>query len=327
MQLRFHLTRAAIALTFALATSFASSAIADTNTEKVGKPNGTPFEAKCPPNQAMVGWAYNYGDSLLAIGPMCESIANGQLSGQPPVASPKTVFGASSGSTGGEGVVCKPEYGAVESISVVTGPDLRVLSIRATCRPFVGSGHGGSLLTAPMKTTGAIAPGGKSGVGCGNHVYATGFVGSFIDGGPHPGIQSLGLICHDDADNTPPPPPQNADNGDDQDNGDQVNVDNGNGDDGNGDGNGNGNGITINGLPFQIQINLGPGQNGINFGPKGKLRTANDDTTIYSDKGNTEIAYLQRGQKVLVIGCEKKGKGWCQIAKPTPGLVWGGDLK
>jgi len=107
----------------------------------------------------------------------------------------------------------------------------------------------------------------------------------------------------------------------------EASHDNGNGDDGNGDGNGNGNGITINGLPFQIQINLGPGQNGINFGPKGKLRTANDDTTIYSDKGNTEIAYLQRGQKVLVIGCEKKGKGWCQIAKPTPGLVWGGDLK
>jgi len=85
-----------------------------------------------------------------------------------------------------------------------------------------------------------------------------------------------------------------------------------------GDDNGNGNALT-----FEINIDA----NGITFGPKGKVRVTRETTTLYSDKGNTEIDYLDKGQKVVVAACENKGKGWCQVIKPRPGLIWGGDLK
>lgn len=318
-------THGIIALALALATSFASGALADTQSDKIGNSSGTKFESHCPPGQVMVGWAYNYGDVLLAIGPACQNVVNGALSGAPDVAR-DTVAGSSTSAAGSESYACKPEYGAVQTVSVMTADNLRIVALRATCRNLVGSGKGGSSISPPTKTTGAVAVAAKSGIGCGTGSHATGMYGSYVDGGPRPGIQSIGLFCRVDGQDDIALPPQNADTGDDQGDNDQANLDTGNGnDDGNGDGNGNG--ITINGLPFQIQINLGPGQNGISFGPKGKIRVATDDTTVYSDKGNTEIAYLAKGQKVQVIGCEKKGKGWCQIVKPTPGLVWGGDLK
>lgn len=312
-----------VALTLALTTSFASGALADTKSEKIGNPAGTQFESRCPPGQVMVGWAYNYGDVLLAIGPACQSVVDGQLSGAPDVAR-QTVAGASTSAVGSDSYACKPEYGAVEGMTVSTAADLRIVSFRATCRNLVGSGKGGSLLSPPLKTTGAVPVAAKAGSRCQTGSHATGLYGSYVDDGRHAGIQSIGLFCRVDGQDDTALPPQNANTGDDQDDNDQANLDTGNGND---DGNGDGNGITINGLPFQIQINLGPGQNGISFGPKGKIRVATDDTTVYSDKGNTEVAYLAKGQKVQVIGCEKKGKGWCQIVKPTPGLVWGGDLK
>ena len=292
MQLSLRLVHGLVAMTFALAVGFVSTALADTKSDKIGNPSGTPFTSKCPPGQVMVGWAYNYGELLMDVGPACLAPVNGQLSGTPDV-NPKTVAGSSSPAVGSDAYACKPEYGAVEKITVATSADLRVVSFRATCRNLQGSGKGGSSLSPPMKSTGVVAA--KSTVGCETGSHATGIYGSYVDGGAHPGIQSIGLLCRVDGEDDTAPPPQNADNGDDQDNGDQATIDDGNGDDGNGNGNGNddSNGFTIDGLPFQIQINIGPGQNGVNFGPKGKIRVAADDTTVYSDKGNTEIGYLQ----------------------------------
>lgn len=297
------------------AAGFATGAMADTKTEKVGRPGGTSFEAHCPAGQAVVGWAYNFGDVLMALGPMCQAFSDGAPSGTP-TAAPENIFGAEGG-TGSGSAVCQARYAPVAGLTVYTAPDLRVLSMRTTCRPMPGAVKGGSELVAYTKVTGLDAlraAGSKAphvATACPTGSYTTGIYGSFADGGAWPGIQSIGLICHDD---TATDDTGNDDSSDMADTGDQ-----GNGDDGNG--------ITINGFPFQLEINIGPGQNGLNFGPKGKVRTVREATTVYADKGKTELGSLDAGAKVLAFGCEKNGKGWCQIGKPMRGLVWGGDLK
>ena len=142
--------------------------------------------------------------------------------------------------------------------------------------------------------------------------YATGIFGTASKSLATGGVMSLGLFCFsadtpktDDTADTGDDDTQQADTGD---NGDDTgdNADQGNGD-------------------LHLQITIGP--DGITFGPQGKVRVLKQASTLYSDKGNTEIDYLDKGQKVVVVGCEDKGKGWCQVIKPKPGLIWGGDLK
>lgn len=105
----------------------------------------------------------------------------------------------------------------------------------------------------------------------------------------------------------PEPQPVNDDDGDDDDNG------HGDGDFGFGNG----------GIRFQIDLGAGT----VKFGSHGKVRTVREETTIYRRKGEREIEFLEPGDKVTVLACEKKGRGWCAVVKPVPGYVWGGDLK
>jgi len=76
-------------------------------------------------------------------------------------------------------------------------------------------------------------------------------------------------------------------------------------------------------LHFQIDVNGST----IKFGNKGKVRVVDEPTTIYKSKGEDELDYLDSGDKVVVVACEDKGKGWCAIVKPDVGYVWGADLK
>jgi hypothetical protein len=291
----------------AAAAGFATGATADTQTDKVGNPGGTPFTAQCPSGNALVGLAYNYGNEMLAIGALCQPIEGKELTGERD-ANPRNVYGLSGSQS--QAYFCKPDYGEVRSLNISLNDKGYVHHLRVICAK-VGGGHGSSTsgATATLNPTASTTP---SGVGCPQpNSYATGFVGAYSTYG----IRNLGLICHDVRDD------QAADtSGDDADQ-DTANADTG--DQGDGD-----NSITIDGFPFQIEVNIGPDQGGINFGPKGKTRTVRDGgTTVYADKGSTELGSLDKGAKVLTIGCEKGGKGWCQIAKPIPGLVWGGDLK
>jgi hypothetical protein len=142
--------------------------------------------------------------------------------------------------------------------------------------------------------------------------YATGIFGTASKSLATGGVMSLGLFCFsadtpktDDTADTGDNDTQQVDTGD---NGDDTgdNADQGNGD-------------------LHLQITIGP--DGITFGPQGKVRVLKQPSTLYSDKGNTEIAYFDKGDKVVVLGCEDKGRGWCQVVKPQPGLIWGDDLK
>jgi hypothetical protein len=221
--------------------------------------------------------------------------------------------GTAAGAAGAGSAECTDRYAPVTGLTVYTAPDLRVLSMRTTCRPMPGSKGGSALLyythflddsqgdgIPALKAAGTRAP--HVIVKCPDKSYATGVFGASAEGGPHPGIQNIGLVCHDGRDD-------NDDRDHDHDHGD------------------NNNGIILNGLPFRIVINIGPGQGGIDFGIGGKVRVAREATTIYADKGKREIGYLKKGASVKVRGCERGGKGWCQITQPMSGLVWGGDLK
>jgi hypothetical protein len=83
------------------------------------------------------------------------------------------------------------------------------------------------------------------------------------------------------------------------------------------------NGFVFGKLHFTIDVNGAT----IKFGNKGKVRVVDEATTIYKSKGEDELDYLDSGEKVIVVACEDKGKGWCAIIKPKVGYVWGGDLK
>jgi hypothetical protein len=226
------------------AAGLATGAAADTKTEKIGRPGGTPFEAHCAAGQAVVGWAYTFGDVLMKIAPTCQDFADGVPSGTPAV-SPKNLRGAEGGD-GANGAVCKDRYAPVVGLTVYTAPDLRVLSLRTTCRPMPGSGQGGSVLLRytdvdgidALKAAGSSAP--HVATNCPTGSYATGAFGAFVNGGPHPGIQSIGLVCHDDA------------GGDGDGNGKGKGK-------GGGNGHGHGGGISIDGFPLQLEINIGPG--------------------------------------------------------------------
>jgi hypothetical protein len=289
------------------AAGLATGALADTKTDMAGSGSGTLFTAQCPPGNALIGIGYNYYMTLMAVGPLCQPIKNGQRTGEP-LLTPDDVYGAAADQS--ETYACKPEFGEVRSIGVspvINGKQVHHISINcATLGRSSGSTLPATKAMAPKQVAGKSTK-----VSCPDKTsYATGLFGTYEASGKAAGIHSLGLICRDASDDD-----QTADTGDD---GDQDTADTGDHGD---------HGITIAGFPFQLEINIGPGQNGLNFGPKGKVRRLHDDSTVYSDKGNTEVGYLERGDRVTVVGCEKGGKGWCQIVRPMPGLVWGGDLE
>jgi len=317
-----------LARTFVLATLFAlggygSAALADTKTEAIGNPSGTPFSFRCPAGKALIGWNYNATDHLTLIAPMCQSVEGindtATVVGAPP-GSPDTGFGAEDpNAKSGDPITC-PDLGVMRSLSVFVTESLRVHHIRATCKAI---GHA-PVIIKPTTTNGGTSTA-NSAVNCETRTsYATGIFGTYSPSLAKGGVMSLGLFCFSGDE----PHQDTADTGDDG-NGDRPQADNGdNGDQGdndkaNADDGGNGD----DGFPFQLEINIGPGNNGLNFGPKGKTRVLKDASTLYSDKGETEIAYFDRGDKIVVVGCEQKGKGWCQVIKPQPGLIWGGDLK
>ncbi len=294
-----------VAIALLLAANFPSAVLADSKTKLIGNSSGTPFTAACPPENVLVGWGYNATDHLTAIAPLCAAVVDGKLSGAP-VASPKNVYGSDDPAAfSGAPVIC-PDQGFMRQLTVALTSTLRVHHIRPTCK---AENHAPVILR-PTTTNGGESTA-ESNVSCKSGSFATGMIGTFGDSLRTGGVMSLGLICFspsspkpdepkpDDTANTDTDNPDTADTGDDK--------------------------ANANGFPFRLQITIGP--DGLNFGPKGNVRVLAEASTLYSDRGNTEIAYLDKGDKVTVLGCEKKGKGWCQVIKPQPGLIWGGDLK
>jgi hypothetical protein len=329
-----------LVVAFALAIAgTASNAMADTRTKTVGNTSGNPFTFKCPPGEALIGWAYNSTDHMTLIAPMCQKVEMSDdgfgLVGAGPTAAPDAGYGAvDPNAHAGDPILC-PDAGVMRSMQVLTTSTLRVHSVRMTCK----GPHVAPTLVRPTLTSGgpAIA---KASVSCDSRTsYATGLFGTVSKSLVSGGVMSLGLFCFsgdqpksdDTADagdkaqpaDTGDDKAQPADTGDNDtktaDTGDQNQPDMADSGDQGDLGNLFGN------LPFKLQINIGG--NGLNFGPKGKSRVLKDASTLYSDKGNTEIAYFDKGDKVVVVGCENKGQGWCQVIKPKQGLIWGGDLK
>lgn len=319
----------AVALGLAIASA-ASNAAADTRTKAVGNSSGNPFTFKCKAGEALIGWAYNSTDHMTLIAPMCQNVEMSDdgfvVTGTPPGA-PDGGYGAvDPNAHAGDPILC-PDAGVMRSMQVLTTATLRVHSVRMTCR----GPHVAPTLVRPTLTDGPAATA-KASVSCDSrHSYATGIYGTTSKSLSSGGVMSLGLFCFsaetpkgDDAADTGDDTAQPADaadsdtktanTGDDQgqqDTADTVDQ----GDLGN----------LLGNLPFKLQINING--DGLNFGPKGKTRVLKDASTLYSDKGNTELAYFDKGDKVVVVGCENKGQGWCQVIQPQQGLIWGGDLK
>jgi len=302
-----------------LVVAGASNAIADTQTKTVGSQSGDAFKVTCPTGNALVGWAYNATDRVTAIAPLCQPINDTMdaVTGTRPESPGKGVGADIPGALQGDPQYC-PDAGIMRSLSVFLTESLQVHHIRMTCK----APNHAPVITKPTTTNGGTSTA-DSKVDCPTRgSYATGLIGTYSKSKSKGGIISLGLTCFsadepktdepktDEPTTDEPKTDDTADNGDDGDN-DVANVDDGNGNDGNG--------------PGDFQITIGP--DGITFGPKGKIRTLKEASTLYSDKGNTEIAYFDKGDKVVVVGCEQKGQGWCQVIKPQPGLIWGGDLK
>jgi hypothetical protein len=294
-------------------------ALADTQTQAIGNTSGAPFNFHCPAGQALIGWNYNATDHLTLIAPMCQEVEfageKWTVVGAPPT-SPASGFGAEDpGAKSGEPITC-PDNGIMQRLSVFVTATLRVHHIRATCQAI---GHPTTLIKSTATSGGASTA--NSEVKCETRTsYATGIFGTYNKSLAKGGIMSLGLNCF----SGDKPQQDAADTGDDDGNGDaagdQGDADQANADDGGDDGNG--------GFPNQLEINIGP--DGVSLGAgggKGKTRILKEASTLYSDKGNTEIAYFDKGDKVVVTACENKGQGWCQVAKPQRGLIWGGDLK
>jgi hypothetical protein len=314
MHLNSELLARLLAVMIGLAPAgFAPGVMADTATRIVGNSDGTPFKIACPPGEALAGWGYNATDRLTAIGMICQKIADSDdgkiLVGAPP---PSANFKGAQmpGEAAGDDLVCPDTGGIIRSLQVFLTANLQVHSIRGVCK----APHKAPSQIRPTTTNGGPSTA-KSSVSCDTRTsYATGFVGTFKPSLSSGGILSLGLLCFDgksdEADNddkTAPPPDNNAAPPPDTDN-DTTPPDNGD-----------------NNAPVTFEINIDA--NGITFGPKGKVRLTNDTTTLYADKGKTEIDYFEKGQKVVVTGCEDKGRGWCEVIKPKRGLIWGGDLK
>ena len=135
---------------------------------------------------------------------------------------------------------------------------------------------------------------------CGDGQYAHGITG--VPSSPY-GFAELGLKCIE----------MKASHKDDN---EEENTDEG-------ENGGDDNGFSFGKLHFQIDVNGAT----IKFGKKGKVRVVDEATTIYKNKGEDDLDYLDAGDKVVVVACEDDGQGWCAIVKPKVGYVWGADLK
>jgi hypothetical protein len=305
------LSRALLVGSLVVTAGFASAAMADTQTQAVGNSSGQPFSFRCKPGEGLVGWSYNATDHMTLIAPVCQKVeaaAEGFTAVGAPPPPPEGGYGAvDPAAKSGDLILC-PDLGIMRGLQVAVTKTLRVHHVRATCKAI----NHAPVLIKPTLTDGGESTA-QSSVSCDSREsYATGIFGTASKSLATGGVMSLGLFCFsadtpktDDTADTGDDDTQQADTGD---NGDDTgdNADQGNGD-------------------LHLQITIGP--DGITFGPQGKVRVLKQPSTLYSDKGNTEIAYFDKGDKVVVLGCEDKGRGWCQVVKPQPGLIWGDDLK
>lgn len=310
------LGRLLAAATLALALGMAPPALADTKTNIVGAGDGTPFSWTCPGGDALIGWGWNALYNMTGIAPVCQALVNGKPSGAKPGA-PTVGFGhACTGSPvcktiiGGGPVVC-PNGGFMIGVEVSLNAQSHVHHLRAICK---ADGHPREIIkastTVPDPAAVAVS---SSEISCisivGSGSYAVGVLGAFGKT-VGTGITAFGLICSSPDQSADTPPADTGDSADTADTGsDTADV----GDTGDSD--------------LQEQIDVGIGPDGVSFGPKGKARVLREPSTLYADRGDTEIAYFDAGDTVIVSACESKGRGWCKVIRPQPGLIWGGDLK
>lgn len=294
-----------------LALAYATTVHA-AETRRIGNTDGQEFVSECPPDRAVVGWNYNSDDRLRAIVALCLLVdpATGSTGG---VARPTDdqLFGGDFGPNGGGGSgkrTCNDRQ-HVRSIAVNLTSTLTVHSLRATCH---GPGTAPVLVAPTDLAAGAPGQAAKGTADCGTDSYATALVGTFKNTGPAQGILSLGLRCAAIGEAAA----ADAGNGNDDDGGNDQ-ADRGDDDEGNGPGG------------FEIDIDIGPDGVRIGGGNRrdgGRVRIAEEPTTVYARKAGREIAYLDQGERVTIVECEDDGQGWCQISRPTEGWVWGGDL-
>lgn len=287
-----------------------SSALA-AETRHLGNTDGKAFTAACPDGLGIVGFAYNYSDTqLLAVTPLCRVVdATGNASGVVPKAGS---FKGASGGSGAEPIVCKNDQ-AVRGLEVYLTKNTSIFAFRPVC-----DGPGGPVTarTYSLPYDNAHQPStSHAGVDCGSHFYTTALVGTYKDTGSQTtsGILSIGLVCQKEGEE--PAPAAAKGGGDDEaEIGDDLTVEH----DGPAAAGGDG--------AIRFDVDIGDLIDGIAGGGKGKLSFAEVPTTIYQTPAGKEIAYLDKGEKVTIVGCEDGGDGWCQISKPKKGYVWGPDL-
>lgn len=170
-----------------LSSGFATAALADTETRRIGSQTGTQFELACEPGEAIAGWHYNSRARLYALWPMCVTIDD---QGRPTGPSLKTnnYAGADLG-VWRDPISCKSGQ-ALRRLDVGLMPDMSITAFRAIC-------HGPG--TAPAYTKPTVNIDGiqtARGVAeCPARTYASAFIGTFRTSGPNQGMTSLGLRC------------------------------------------------------------------------------------------------------------------------------------
>jgi len=50
-------------------------------------------------------------------------------------------------------------------------------------------------------------------------------------------------------------------------------------------------------------------------------------SAVYARPAGKEIAYVKKGDRVTIKGCQDGPESWCEITKPKAGWVWGGDFE
>ncbi len=269
-------------------------------TRRVGNTDGQSFSAGCPAGMAIIGFAYNSGEQLMAIVPYCQSIdADGRTSGIVPKLG--KFKGVSEGGVG-EPVTCK-EGQAVQRLDVTMTEDSAVYSFRATC---YGPGSAPQIIKATDVSGGA--PGSKGVADCKAGNIATSVVGTYKDSGSNQGILSIGLGCTALGAVAAPPAAKQPDADEEAPAADAA------GDDDN-----EGGGI-------HIQI----GKGGISVNGKGGrgpfAGRTNTASMIYDSPGGNEKKGLKKGAKVSIIACDAEEEDWCEVAKPVHGWVWKPEL-
>lgn len=322
-----------LALAVGLLLAGSAGVLADTRTSAPGDGTGTAFATACDPGEALVGFDYNNAEMLLSVSAICKPVLPGGLGAAHRL---KQMFGPSDQHVlrGGHNSTRCPDDMVVRGLQVFVGLNLAVERVRLSCH--VASGNKVGLLVKHTNSSSATYSTASKSVDCPGIQYATGLLGTYKGG-----VRSLGLLCHDD---TPAAGPTGSD-GKVKGQGGPFGKGQGGpfgkgGDHGPGHGPAGGPfGRGGGDMPLQFEIHIGPGgaslgakglpfgPEGGQFGPKGKVRVLREASTVYADRQGTEIAYLDAGARVTVVTCENSGHGWCRISGPTPGLIWGGDLK